>query len=643
MIIRDNNIQKWLFDYFEGNLTPHEEVELNNFISQNPSYQGEFDAWQKSYPSKEVKSKRNRVPVYAGASSLLVETSIWARLNWKHAAVIITLIGGGSLIGFYNSPSETVSNNETNLSENNISTTTSNLNVTDNNSESIEIFDTDSDNLDNKKNSSNSIDNLANNYASNNLTSSGNDGLANQSNSSNQSNKIDDPNNFNNSTIEKENSLFQKQSLILATNVSNSEKGVNEIVNHNDIDFSSNTSKVKSIPVVIFNNEVERSVNKDFSRNEKNKKRYFYTGFKDLAGRGIGVRNKKSKIDKGIKQEKNESDENFFITENGGGDKHNDDPDRNHKRKSHRNSEIALMNLYDPIFITTNSHPLSVNAALAGELGVPRIKSSFRLQNTNSNDVLMSAVSSYDMYIEGLKAGVGVVVSNNRLNDGLYSDNTIEVIYAQKFEISRDASFTAAIKYKGIQNRMNLSKMNFNSQIEIDRGITLNTFSDVPTNISTKNFKNDIGIATWYDGKHIYGGIEVDNILHSKTHVYNELGLGNRLPTTLSVQMGTDYRKSLYSDIVISPQVNFNLQKGLKELWVGSTVKYRSIVAGLGVGTLNSTSFKGTLGVQNHAVRLMYGFDYSKSALEGSMFASHEVSLRVLLGVKRKNWSRFKI
>jgi len=45
MIVSKNNLQKWLFDYFEGNLTPHEQVELRQFIRQNPEFQEEFDAW----------------------------------------------------------------------------------------------------------------------------------------------------------------------------------------------------------------------------------------------------------------------------------------------------------------------------------------------------------------------------------------------------------------------------------------------------------------------------------------------------------------------------------------------------------------------------------------------------------------------
>ena len=686
MIIRDNNIEKWLFDYFEGNLTPHEAIELNNFISKNPAYQNEFDAWQKSYPSKATKSKRNRVPVYAGASSLLVETSIWARLNWRHAAALIVLITGGSIIGVYNSPSGTLLNNKTNLSENNISTSTPNSNVNDLNTW-IGLFDEDSDNqlnrnndknenssnnyygsesIDSKNGNLNNSSNTNNNLSENNISTStsklnannSTNGLFNASSDNKQANKINNNNNIVNSSpneiagggVQESNTTANSNPNINADEdylvISNNgdwlieDRNIETTQKH--IAFGSNSTKLNSKPVIIFNSEIDKTINNHQNRKEVDKKRYFYAGFKDLAGRGIGVRNKKSKNDKGLKQEMNERDENSFITENGGGDKHDDDLDKSHKRKKHRKSEIALMNLYDPIFVTTNSHPLKVNAALAGELGVPRIKSSFRLQNNNSKDVLISSATSFDMYIEGLKAGVGVVFSTNNLNEGLYTDNTIEAIYAQKFEISRETSFTAAIKYKGIQNKVNLSKMDFNSSVEIDRGISTTTFTDVP-NISTKNFKNDIGLAAWYDGKHIYGGFELDNILNSKTHVYNETGLGNRLPTALSVQVGTDYRKSLYSDIVISPQLNLNIQKGMNELWIGSTVKYRSIVAGLGVGTLNSTSFKGTLGVQNHAIRLMYGFDYSNSSLESGMFASHEVSLRVLLGVKRKNWSRFKI
>ena len=43
MIVNHNNIQRWIFDYFEGNLSLHEQIELREFIKRNPEYKDDFE------------------------------------------------------------------------------------------------------------------------------------------------------------------------------------------------------------------------------------------------------------------------------------------------------------------------------------------------------------------------------------------------------------------------------------------------------------------------------------------------------------------------------------------------------------------------------------------------------------------------
>jgi hypothetical protein len=49
MKINASNIEQWLFEYFEKQLSESECQELMNFIHKNPAFEKEFLAWQKSY------------------------------------------------------------------------------------------------------------------------------------------------------------------------------------------------------------------------------------------------------------------------------------------------------------------------------------------------------------------------------------------------------------------------------------------------------------------------------------------------------------------------------------------------------------------------------------------------------------------
>ena len=53
MNINTENIDEYLFDYFEGEMTPQQGDALMDFIHQNPIYEKDFVQWKKSYHHKE--------------------------------------------------------------------------------------------------------------------------------------------------------------------------------------------------------------------------------------------------------------------------------------------------------------------------------------------------------------------------------------------------------------------------------------------------------------------------------------------------------------------------------------------------------------------------------------------------------------
>lgn len=52
--INDTNIDSWLFDYFENELSALEKAEVDTFIQKNPQFQDDFDAWNNARLSSDV-------------------------------------------------------------------------------------------------------------------------------------------------------------------------------------------------------------------------------------------------------------------------------------------------------------------------------------------------------------------------------------------------------------------------------------------------------------------------------------------------------------------------------------------------------------------------------------------------------------
>jgi len=90
-----NNIDRWIFDYTEGNLSPEQETLLENYILNNPDLEVDLDAWQLAtistenliYPEKEKAFKKRRMLpfIFGGvAAMLLLLFGIWNVINTQN-------------------------------------------------------------------------------------------------------------------------------------------------------------------------------------------------------------------------------------------------------------------------------------------------------------------------------------------------------------------------------------------------------------------------------------------------------------------------------------------------------------------------------------------------------------------------------
>ncbi|NCA21115.1 MAG: hypothetical protein EBS86_08265 [Crocinitomicaceae bacterium] len=90
-----NNIDRWMFDYTEGNLSPEQETLLENYILNNPDLEVDLDAWQLAtvstekliYTEKEKAFKKRRMLpfIFGGvAAMLLLLFGIWSVINTQN-------------------------------------------------------------------------------------------------------------------------------------------------------------------------------------------------------------------------------------------------------------------------------------------------------------------------------------------------------------------------------------------------------------------------------------------------------------------------------------------------------------------------------------------------------------------------------
>jgi hypothetical protein len=83
------NIDEWLFNFFEGNLSPPERESLTVFLNKHPALKADYDAWKNSYVEEPTM-------VYPNMDALL-KPQLSTGIKWTKWAVAL-FIGLSSLV-----------------------------------------------------------------------------------------------------------------------------------------------------------------------------------------------------------------------------------------------------------------------------------------------------------------------------------------------------------------------------------------------------------------------------------------------------------------------------------------------------------------------------------------------------------------
>jgi type IX secretion system PorP/SprF family membrane protein len=298
--------------------------------------------------------------------------------------------------------------------------------------------------------------------------------------------------------------------------------------------------------------------------------------------------------------------------------------------------ELGLGNINDPIFNVPNNNTLIVNPSLSGELGITRLKTSYRNQWTASNVNSNVATLFADTYFSKIKAGMSLGVNYLNAADGRLENVEYSFSYIQKLKLSKSSNLSVGLTYS--LNSINANNISTGEKFEIapSNYLQLNNF----VSRSGDNISN-LGVSSWFSGKYFFGGFNVTNLLNNSLTPNQETTNGNYFnELSYNMQIGTDYRKSKFSNTVLSPYLLLSKMAERESLWGGITLRHKAFV--LGVSASDDLSAKGLVGVQGNSVRILYGYDISKSEFNQQYIGSHEVSLRILFGNKsNSNWSRY--
>lgn len=576
-LINPSNIDKWLFDYFEGNLSLHEKIEVENFLKENPDFQADFEAWSSAnLPSHTI--------TYRNTNSLL-KNNLVNKKTILIASSLLLLITGGVYLLYLLSDFRA---NNIGISINGIKQT--DLSITERNS----LIAT------NLKYSSliNMREDLTINQVKN------DDNNAHHNTNSAYTNNID-------ITIKNDNGLINdllyknapaqpstESSSVITNNINssnlftNSSNSYSNTINHNrsieanGVSLSIIRSKRKSKKI---HTHQSKEISKKYLINNRVKKHKDYKPITFPQKDGYAQENNQT-----VSSYKKYRNESFA---------------KNITKLF--NKDLALTVFNNRISLKDNLMALHANQSLAGNYSSPRVQAGHG-QPFSTKRTYMSYLSVDARFGHH---GIGLLANYNQNSDEQFYQSGL--IYSYQFTSG------------GVKLRPSVSGLYTSTYGHTFPG------SDPGSPVRTQNYILNGGLMV--ETPSFYLGFQTKNAqMFGQNIDLVKSVIGER---TYSLILGTDYRKTFQQNLVISPQLYVDFYDNEKtDITFSATANFNGLLGGIGAS--NDKDLHATIGGQIKNFRILYHANGNWDNLKAADFKSitHEVGIQFMISKKNKGY-----
>jgi len=288
----------------------------------------------------------------------------------------------------------------------------------------------------------------------------------------------------------------------------------------------------------------------------------------------------------------------------------------------------------DPEFTQFNAAPLHLNPALAGISYGPRFNLNYRNQYPSLDKGYVTYATSFDMHIDKMNGGIGVLFIGDRVADGLLSSYYLSLMYSYQLKLSKKFGIKLGVQGGYIRKHVDWTSLTFSDQIDPITGFE-DPFGNInPTGEQTPDNFNvnmpEFGAGFVAFSPNVYGGISVKHLTRPKESFIGDDDA--RLPMRIDIHAGGDINlipKQQRKDLVLSPNVLFAQQSNFTQLNIGTYLYTKYVYGGAWFRHTfgNSDAIIGVLGVKVSYIKVGYSYDYTISKLQGLSGGAHEISI----------------
>jgi type IX secretion system PorP/SprF family membrane protein len=285
---------------------------------------------------------------------------------------------------------------------------------------------------------------------------------------------------------------------------------------------------------------------------------------------------------------------------------------------------VALKNLKDPYYHIPALQAMDVNFGSVGTLLATRVQTLSRAQWLGAENQQFMNQISVDGYAYGIRGGLGLQLNNGYYANGQIMNSSAAITYSPKFSVNRNILVEPSIRFKMGNKSLNSSKITDLGQAEMDRGNVYEFYPSGSAPMGKDLWYRDMGLGLMVNTKWFFIGVQGDNLFNHYDNIYSN-ATEKRAGTHFIATIGTDY-ESQRENIGLSPYIVYQQNEQLSEAWLGVNARYEWITMGAAVSS--NADFVGSLGMKFNRFAVNYNMDFTHSYLFDKQIISHQLSLR---------------
>ncbi|MEI6817601.1 MAG: PorP/SprF family type IX secretion system membrane protein [Bacteroidota bacterium] len=282
----------------------------------------------------------------------------------------------------------------------------------------------------------------------------------------------------------------------------------------------------------------------------------------------------------------------------------------------------------DPQFSQYFAAPLYLNPAFAGTDSCARLGVNYRNQWPNIEGQFITYSLAYDMHINPLHSGFGVLVLKDKSGSGTIDNTNISGIYSFQQHIYKELNMSIAIQGAYFKENLDWSKIIGDTIYSGPAGPDP-IYPPVKTDGSVFDLTGAMELYT----NNFYGGISVAHLTQPifDFGYYYSTQLAVKYTFNAGAMLPLDNSNSTY----LSPNIIIIAQDNFHQTNLGLYIQHKALAGG--VNYRWGDAIIATLGIQLWGFKLGYNYDATVSKLANAAGGAHEMSLGYRFHAKPKN------